>query len=452
MMICIQRNPQSTQPPRVADVWPDPSPIRPGQTVLIKPNLVLHAHPRGGDVRCLIAEGRVLRELLDCVAKDLQGRGRIVVGDSPLQTTEFTGAIEATGIRAAIADFEQASGLSVDIVDFRQVHAERDAGGHIQAWREVPGDPAGYVTFDLDGDSLLCPHEADSHKFRVSNYQAADTMQYHGRQTHRYVIAKSVIDADVIISLPKMKTHCKVGVTLSMKNFVGTVGRKQCLAHHREGGAPAGGDEYPDRSRLKAISVHLENAIDGCRSGWKRELLKLLYRVNERLIKTLGINPIRDGGWHGNDTCWRMTVDLVRIARYGCADGTLADTPQRQVLTLVDGLIAGEGEGPLEAVARPAHTLVYGDNPLLTDIFTATFMGFDYRKISLLREACQLSRWPLLDETPNADAPSSGWTAEVNGVRMTVPELIDSGECMNFAPPMGWVGTMESKVGAAAAP
>ena len=435
MIINIQRSLDSAKPPSVSDVWPDDVPIRPGQTVLIKPNLVLHEHPRGGDIRCLIAQGNVLRQVLDLLAQAMKGQGRIIVGDSPLQTTDFDEALAVSGIRDAVEAFQRDAGMEVDVVDFRQVHAERDDRGHIRAWKEVPGDPSGTVTFDLDGDSMLCPHEDDSDKFRVSNYQAEDTMQYHGRNKHRYVIAKSVIDADVIISLPKMKTHCKVGVTLSMKNFVGTVCRKQCLAHHREGGAPSGGDEYPDAGRLKAVSVRLENAIDGCHESLRREILKFAYRANERLIKTLGLNPIRDGGWHGNDTCWRMTLDLVRIAMYGKADGTLADTPQRFILTLIDGLIAGENEGPLEATPVEANALVFGDNPLWTDIYTATLMGYDHRKIPLLREALAITRWTIGREMPGQ--------ATVNGQKLSFDELRGADLRLSFVAPFGWKGKIE---------
>ncbi len=435
MIINIQRSFDPSRSPRLADVWPESVPIRPGQTVLIKPNLVLHEHLRGGDVRCLISQGEVIRQVLDAVIKAMGGKGRIIIGDSPLQTTDFAGALDVSGIGRAVNDFERDSGMKVEVMDFRQVHADRDERGHIRAWKEAPGDPAGTVTFDLDGDSMLCGIERDSDKFRVSNYQAADTMQYHGRNTHRYVIARSVLDADVIISLPKMKTHCKVGVTLAMKNFVGTVSRKQCLAHHRDGGAPRGGDEYPDCGLLKAISVRLENAIDG---NPHPALLKLAYRVNERLIKTLGLNPIRDGGWYGNDTCWRMTLDLVRIALCGQADGTMADAPQRSILTVVDGLIAGEGEGPLEATPIPANTLVFADNPLLADILTATFMGFDYRKIPLLREALNSHRWPIWE-----GSPLEAVNARLNGTAITLPELASGGERMKFQPPMGWRGRME---------
>ncbi len=456
MHIVIQRALDTSSEPSVSDIWPDVEPVQPGQTVLIKPNLVLDAHPKGGDVRCLIAQCGVMEQVLERVAAAMKGRGRVIIGDSPLQITDFDEVARITGIRETIEVFRKRTGLDIELVDFRQVQAVRDERGHIREWKEAPGDPAGIVTLDLRSDSLLAPIEQDSDRFRVSNYQPEDTAGYHGPSRHRYAVAASALEADVIISIPKMKTHCKVGVTLSMKNFVGLVSRKQCLAHHRAGGAPRGGDEYPDGSRLKGISVRLENAIDGNPHPLLREALKLAYRANERLIRTLGVNPIRDGGWHGNDTCWRMTLDLVRIALYGRRDGTMADTPQRTILTVVDGIVAGEGEGPLEATPVEARTLVFGDNPLWADIFTATLMGFDYRKIPLLREGLRVGKWPIgevsgvgrrvsegrTDETGDEEVPE--WmAATVNGQNISLRDLAKSEMRMNFRPPMGWEGAME---------
>jgi hypothetical protein len=334
-----------------------------------------------------------------------------------------------------VEEARRSSTVDVQLVDFRKVVSQRDERGHIAAWREAPGDPAGYVTFDLAADSMLAALAGEQSRFRVSNYATSDTRQYHHAASHRYVIARSVLDADVIISVPKLKTHCKVGVTLGLKNFVGMVGRKQCLAHHREGGSAQGGDEYPGRSRLKHWSEQLERRIDGAPVGHRREALKLLYRVNERLIRVLGVNPIRDGGWYGNDTCWRMTLDLVRIARYGRPDGTMADTPQRTILTVVDGIIAGEGEGPLEATARPTGVLIAGLNPVHVDRVAARFMGFDPDRIPLLREALALRRWPLVGEGP----PDVFFNGE------SVPEK-DVGRHRvgpPFKPPFGWVGHIE---------
>lgn len=414
--------------------------VLPGQTVLIKPNLVLDRHPRGQDIFCLITHGSVLRALVDLVVRALEGRGRILLGDSPIQSTDFARVAELTGLRELVELHRRTSKIDIALIDFRQVHAERDAHGHIRAWKDVPGDPAGYATFDLGADSLLAPIGRDSEKFRVSNYGAADTQQYHRAGSHRYVIAKSVLDADVIFSVPKLKTHCKVGVTLGLKNFVGTVGRKQCLAHHREGGAAEGGDEYPGRSRFKRISEHLERAIDGRRPGALRSLLHLGFRINERVIRELGVDPVRDGGWYGNDTCWRMTLDLVRIARYGRADGTMADTTQRKIVTLIDGIVGGENEGPLEATPVAAGTVVAGDDPALTDLAAATFMGLDYSRIPLLREATRLARWPL------ADQPADDLSVQCNGRRCTLAELANAPERLSFRPPRGWIGHEELAV------
>ena len=416
--------------------------LQPGQRVLIKPNLVLDRHPRGGDLFALITHGSVVRALLDFAARALEGRGTICIGDSPLQTTDFEAATQAAGLAAVCADARRRHpGLDVQLLDFRKVVSQRDERGHIAAWREAAGDPAGYAVFDLAADSALAPLGPAARHFRVSNYEAADTQQYHAAASHRYVIARSVLDADLIINVPKLKTHCKVGVTLGLKNFVGTVGRKQCLAHHREGGAGQGGDEYPGRSLLKRWSEQLERRIDGTPAGVRREALKLVYRVNERLIRTLGLNPVRDGGWYGNDTCWRMTLDLVRIARYGRADGTMADTPQRPILTLLDGITAGEGEGPLEAVARPTGALLGGLNPVQVDRAAARFMGFDPDRIPLLRGALQLARWPLA----SGDADD----VRVNGEPVPGHALGDRRIGPPFAPPLGWVGHMESGHGGA---
>jgi uncharacterized protein (DUF362 family) len=408
-----------------------------GGIALIKPNLVLDRHARGGELRCLVTNASVVEAVLKAIAPTAPGGGRIVVGDSPIQSTDFGAVAHATGLDAVLEQFNAATGQGVALRDFRQVVGVRDERGHILQWREQPGDPSGYVEFDLGADSMLEPLDRDAGRFRVSNYTAEDTLRYHRRGSHRYVVARSVLDADLIVSVPKMKTHCKVGVTLGLKNFVGTVGRKQCLAHHRQGGAADGGDEWPGRSRVKSLSERLERMIDGNPHRVRRDALKLAFRVNERLVRTLRIEPTRDGGWHGNDTCWRMALDLVRIARYGRCDGTMADTPQRRILTVVDGIVAGEGEGPLEAEPVSAGTIVAGVDPVAVDIATAAFMGFDYRRIPLLREALAIRRWPLTSLDPGR------LSVRLNGKSMSLGQLSQSPERMRFRAPRGWEGHVE---------
>jgi uncharacterized protein (DUF362 family) len=55
----------------------------------------------------------------------------------------------------------------------------------------------------------------------------------HHPGVHQYLVAKEVIEADIIINLPKLKTHRKAGVTCALKNLIGINGNKEYLPHHR---------------------------------------------------------------------------------------------------------------------------------------------------------------------------------------------------------------------------
>ena len=514
--------------------------VKPGMRVLVKPNIVLHEHPKGGDYSCLVTHASVTRAVLDYLLIALKGEGAIVIGDSPLQGTDFDEAVRRTGLREVVewvkewgrgseggkeqgskgerskGEREQGSKggqcddmganlatfvpcpratsdqsnpatvdpcplatsdqftlvsdplssprlLSISLTDFRLVHAVRDRHARIVEWRDAPGDPNGYVEFDLGSESALEPISGDAEKFRISQYRSEETQAYHRPGSHRYLVTRSLVDADVVINLPKLKTHCKAGVTLGMKNFVGTVGRKQCLAHHREGGAPDGGDEFPDNGHLKRSSAWLEHHIDGMPSGLRRSLAQLTLRINMRLIKVLGISPLRDGGWSGNDSCWRMVEDLVRIALFGgridprprtidhgllamdhgrecqgqrsgnIVQGQLYETQKRVIFTLIDGIVAGENEGPLECSPIQAGTLVAGLHPVSVDLATTKFMGFDDQKLALFRSCRE-----RFSEYFNMNEPIR---VVVNG---SVDEL-DGWEPdqVSFKPAEGWVGAVE---------
>lgn len=411
--------------------------IHEGSTVLIKPNLVLGSHPRGGDLDCLITHGSVIRPLLDYVLIASGGRARVVIGDAPLQGTVFEDAVAANGLAALVDWFQRETGLGLSLVDLRQVVTEFDAHHHVRGWREQDGDPRGYREIDLAMDSMLSPIADQSRAFRISNYRVEDTLQYHDERSHRYVVSGSVFDADLIINVPKLKTHAKAGVTLGLKNLVGTVGRKQCLAHHRYGGTAEQGDEYPTSHVLKRCSEGLERAIDRGGPAPVRCALHQLYRASERMIKVLGLDPIRDGGWHGNDTVWRMVVDLVRIAFYGDVEGRMKPEKQRMILTVIDGIIAGEQEGPLEATPKLAGVVIAGLNPLVTDLAGTVLMGYDPGRIPLLREAGAVERWPIFEgRCQDILVQRSGRTMSLSGLR-------EESGLVPFSPPVGWRGHIE---------
>jgi uncharacterized protein (DUF362 family) len=120
-------------------------------------------------------------------------------------------------------------------------------------------------------------------------------------------LARTVATADVLISLPKLKTHHWAGATLSLKNLFGT--------------------------------------LPGICYGWPKNELH----------------------WRGIDN------SIVDIA--------LTRTPD---LALVDGIVAMEGDGPLNGTAKPFGALVMGCDPLAVDATCCRLMQLDPEKIPYL--------------------------------------------------------------------
>ncbi|MGQ9919616.1 MAG: DUF362 domain-containing protein [Bryobacteraceae bacterium] len=108
-----------------------------------------------------------------------------------------------------------------------------------------------YVLFDLGPDSLLEPVSSPTGRFRVTDYDPDKLAQTHRPGRPQYLICREAFEADVVLSLPKLKLHRKAGLTGSLKNLVGINGNKDYLPHHRIGDVRSGGDCYRDPSLLK---------------------------------------------------------------------------------------------------------------------------------------------------------------------------------------------------------
>jgi hypothetical protein len=252
-----------------------------------------------------------------------------------------------------------------------------------------------YVLFNLGNDSLLEPLTDDHHGFRVTCYDPRLMAKTHSRGNHQYLIAKEILDADVVINLPKLKTHKKAGITNALKNLVGINGNKEYLPHHRVGGSESGGDCYPGRNPAKRL---LESVLDLQNTATTRggqRLYSGLARQLDRTIRLSGDKVGVEGSWIGNQTVPRMTLDLNRILLYGRADGTLRPDIQRQVLNVVDAVIAGQGDGPLAPDELEMGLIFAGQNPAALDWFGAEQLGYDPEKIPLLTLAFQDFEWPV---------------------------------------------------------
>ena len=110
----------------------------------------------------------------------------------------------------------------------------------------------------------------------------------------------TVLEADLIVSMPKIKTHHWAGVTLSLKNMFGIV--------------------------------------PGQKYGWPKNLLHW-QGISESIL----------------DICATVPIHFV----------------------IADGVIAMEGNGPLQGTARDLHKLVLADDPVAADATCARMMGLN---------------------------------------------------------------------------
>ena len=200
--------------------------INPGESVLLKPNWVFHQNHSGQGMDCLVTHASVLRAVLDLVLRAQPGK--VVVGDAPIQGCDLPKLMETAGYNTLKEHYAQA-GAAVEWLDFRRTVLANPEG----VWdRQTSLRPLeDYVLFDLGVESLLEPIARDAERFRVTMYNPDLMRQTHAPGRHQYLIARDVIEADVVINLPKLKTHKKACVTGALKNLVGINGNKDYLPH-----------------------------------------------------------------------------------------------------------------------------------------------------------------------------------------------------------------------------
>ena len=72
------------------------------------------------------------------------------------------------------------------------------------------------------------------------------------------LLNKIVLEADVIINIPKPKCHRLAGMTAALKNMVGVIYDKNSLPHRKIGSVEEGGDAY----KKKNIFKHYMEVLD----------------------------------------------------------------------------------------------------------------------------------------------------------------------------------------------
>ena len=376
-----------------------------GARVLIKPNFVLHHNQGDGGMDPMITHQSVVKAVAHAALQT--EASEVVVGDAPIQTADFAALLETTGLDVWAKALKQADSRFKGVKDFRRTTARYVNGVRVAEENVLPEED--FLLFDLGADSLLEPITDEKDDFRVTCYDPRLMAKTHGKGRHRYLVARDVLEADVVINLPKLKTHKKAGITCALKNLIGINGNKEYLPHHRLGGADLGGDCYPGNSRVKRMLEYAADQQNLTDSGAMGRVWGGVATQLNRVLHLMGDNLGIEGSWIGNDTIWRTGLDLNRILLYGETDGSMSASARRRVVHLADAVVAGQGDGPLSPQPLQLGLLFAGNNAACVDWFGAKLLGYDPRRLPIVREAFGEFRWPISTARPDDVTLSGDW-------------------------------------------
>lgn len=407
--------------------------ILPGMTVLIKPNFVMDINQdKSGSTECMYTHPAVIREVVRYVCECLNGTGKVIIGDAPMQECNFE---NIKGLSEIADEFENKA-TRLKIVDFRAVKSINNHGIRISHFNHQNENRI----INLGRDSEFAnDSEERLKKLRVTNYDPRVLYEHHKNNLHEYCIAKDVLEADVIINMPKPKTHRKAGVTISLKNMVGVNTRKEYLPHHTLGSVNEGGDEYLIKSeihRFRSLLLDKKNIYQAEKKYWRARVIQIIMKCFSAMLR-IGTHPYSEGSWWGNDTVSKMITDINRIVFYADKTGIIRDIPQRKMIILADMVICGEGEGPIAPTPKNVGIIASGLNPVLFDKVICTLMGFDYNKIPSIKRCNNIQhRLKLLDN----DAPDL--VSNIDGLT-DVASITRNKDLLNFRPSVGWKNHIE---------
>jgi hypothetical protein len=353
-----------------------------------------------------------------------------VVGDAPIQTCDFAKLLEFGDLATWADELKKSDRRFKGVKDFRRTTSTYVNGVRVADENVLPEDE--FVLFDLGAESLLEPITDEKDDFRVTCYDPRLMAKTHGRGRHRYLVARDVIAADVVINLSKLKTHKKAGITCALKNLIGINGNKEYLPHHRLGGTNLGGDCYPGDSKIKRMLEYTADRQNTSDSASKEKAWNVVATQLNRMLHLAGDKLGIEGSWSGNDTIWRTGLDLNRILLYGELDGGMSSTPRRRVVHLVDAIVAGQGDGPLAPQPLAMGLLFAGNNAACVDWFGAQLLGYDPQLISIVREAFASFEWPIATCRPEEITVSGDWGSG------KTDDVIEKQMLPNVLHPVGW--------------
>ena len=171
-------------------------------------------------------------------------------------------------------------------------------------------------------------------------------------------ISSAALDADVIINLPKFKTHQQLVATFAVKNMFGCVsGKQKALWHFRKG-----------------------------------------------------------------NTAGEFSELLVGVYQY-----------LKPALTIIDGIVAMHGQGPIRGKSKPLGWLIGGADPIACELVCCGLVGVEPERLPILQTARRIGfgcsepdRGEIVGDDPPA-APCAGFElAEATPVKFTLGRVCRS--------------------------
>jgi uncharacterized protein (DUF362 family) len=378
--------------------------IKPSDCVVLKPNWVRHAHlSKEEEWEYVITHPAVLTAVFYKALEKMGHDGEIIICDAPQTDTDFQQLLSHYPVDLWISKAKE-KGVALRIIDLRD-DEWRMKGEIVISRKKLPGDPKGSVETNLQGaNSEFYQHVKSERGYYGADYNIKETNEAHDGYNNKYRVSRTVIEADVFINIPKLKTHKKGGITCCLKNLVGINTYKNFLPHHSEGSPKSKGDQFPCENKNSKIEGPLLAFL-------KQHLLqnpliaKAFAPVKKMGRKIFGDteNVIRSGNWYGNDTLWRMVLDLNKVLFYVDTDGTVKEdifVNAKKYIGVVDGIIGGEGNGPLYPDPIRSGFVIAGINPVAIDSVCAKIIGFNPDRIPSIANAYHVKKYRLCDFKP----------------------------------------------------
>lgn len=398
--------------------------VEPGNTVVIKPNLVYDT-PDESLQEYTTTHPAVIRPIIDYCWKAMKGEGCIKVGDAPAAETDFETVVERSGLKQMVEILRE-RGVNIELLDFRALKVKSENGIWVGEQKTDASSPQSTIV-NLGAESYLAQRENQKNKLHGAGYDVKNTNRHHKGNVHEYSVSKEILQADVVISVPKFKTHRKAGITCCLKNLVGINTDKNYLTHFTMGSENMGGDEMPPIPSKNIWKVRLYNWF---RVHFLGRFWKVLGGPGVRFLRFVRGKPkspppqnsgedeplqekkeedlaawlhgrlsgqaVAAGAWPGNKTICRMILDLNRI--FLCADkaGQLQQTQGRKVFYVVDAVAIGLGNGPTSPSKARGGAVAAGFNGYVTDTQILQLMGVDAQRV-LLYEMAGKQEWLMRD-------------------------------------------------------